>query len=573
VNVNPKLLDSVRSRSSELENETIDAFVSGQLSRRDFLRRGGVIGLSATAMGAVLAACGNANKTGGGASSASSGTGTSAGAAGGTPKANATLRVANQVPAASINPITIADNGGLEMLCQVGDFLIFDNTGRPGPHLIPSLATSWKPNGDGSVWTFKLRQGVKFHNGQPMTADDVVYTLQQQCDPKNAANALSVFGGILGPSGVKKVDDSTVAFHLNTPIGSFPYLVSSDNYNSIIVPKGTDFSTWGKTMIGTGPFKLKSYTQNVGANFVANPDYWGPKPKLAGSAWTFYQSQSPMILALQGGQVDMISALSQAGASALFNNPSYKIVQIPASLHRELAMRCDKPPFNDPRVRQAMALTVDRPGLVKALLGGFGTLGNDSPFAPIFASTDKSVPQRTRDIAKAKQLMSAAGHSSGINATLFTEQFQEIPQLAQSFAAGAKAAGFNITLKVETQAAYYGKATFGNSDWLDGEMSLVDYGGRGVPNTVLQATLTSKGVWNASHFKNPQLDALYKKFVAAVDVSSQMKLAGQMQTLLLNETPLIIPYFEDELNATLPNVHNVLGSQIQQTFLGTAYMT
>jgi len=89
--------------------------------------------------------------------------------------------------------------------------------------------------------------------------------------------------------------------------------------------------------IGTGPFKLKSYTQNVGANFVANPDYWGPKPKLAGSAWTFYQTQSPMILALQGGQVDMISALSQAGATALFNSSSYKIVQIHASLHRELA--------------------------------------------------------------------------------------------------------------------------------------------------------------------------------------------------------------------------------------------
>jgi peptide/nickel transport system substrate-binding protein len=397
--------------------------------------------------------------------------------------------------------------------------------------------------------------------------------MQQQSDPKNAANALSVFGAILSPSGVKKVDSSTVAFHLNQPIGSFPYLVSSDNYNSIIVPKGTDFAKWQKTMIGTGPFKLKSYTQNVGASFVANPNYWGAKPKLAGTQWTFYQSQSPMILALQGGQVDMISALSQAGANALFNNSSYKIVRIHASLHRELSMRCDQAPFNDARVRQAMALTADRPGMVQALLGGYGTLGNDSPFAPIFASTDKSVPQRALDVAKAKQLMSAAGHSSGINVTMFTEQFQEIPQLAQAFVAGAKKAGININLKVETQNAYYGKATFGNSDWLDGQMSLVDYGGRGVPNTVLQATLTSKGVWNAAHFKNAQLDSLYKQFVAAVDLNTQMKLAGQLQTLLLNETPLIIPYFEDELNATLPNVQGVVGSQIQQTFLGQAYLT
>ncbi len=568
MNVNRQLLDQVRSRSSELENETIDEFVAGRLSRRDFLRRGSVLGLSVTSMGAVLAACGSANKTGG--SAASSGSAS----AGGTVKQGATLRVAQQVPAAAINPLTIADNGGLIMLCQVGDFLVTDNTGYPGPHLIPSLATSWKPNGDGSVWTFKIRQGVKFHDGTPMTADDVVYTMQQQSDPKNAANALSVFGEVLDPKGVVKVDPQTVAFHLKAPVGSFPYLVSSDNYNSIIVPKGTDFGTWGKTMIGTGPFKLKSYTQNVGANFTANTDYWGPKPKLGGTAWTFYQSQSPAILALQGGSVDMVSDLAAAGASAVLHNPSYKIVSIPAALHRELSMRTDQKPFDDVRVRQAMALSVDRPGMVKGLLQGYGVLGNDSPFAPIQAATDKSVPQRVQDIAKAKQLMSAAGHASGFNAMMFTEQYQEIPQLAQTFAAEAKQIGINISLKVETQAAYYGKATFGNSDWLDGQMSLVDYGGRGVPNTVLQAVFTSNGVWNAAHFKNAQVDSLYKKFVAAVDLSTQMKLAGQLQTLLLNETPVIIPYFEDNLvAATTPNVHGVVGAQIQQTFLGKAYMT
>jgi peptide/nickel transport system substrate-binding protein len=423
------------------------------------------------------------------------------------------------------------------------------------------------------VWTFKLRPGVKFHDGAAMTADDVVYTFQQQSDPKNAANALSVFKGVLSPSGVKKVDAMTVAFHLDQPIGSFPFLVSSDNYNSIIVPKGTDFAKWQKTMIGTGPYKLKSYTQNVGAAFVANPTYWGTKPKLAGTQFTFYQSQQPQILALQGGQVDMVNAFTVSGATALLNNPQYTIVRLKASLHRELSMRCDQAPFNDPRVRQAVALTLDRPGLVKALLGGYGTVGNDSVFAPIYPFTDTSIPQRTQDISKAKQLLAAAGHQNGINAQLFTEDFQEISQLAQAIAASAKQAGININLKVENQNAYYGKATFGNSDWLDGQMSLVDYGGRGVPNTVLQATLTSNGVWNAAHFKNKQYDSLYKQFVKTIDVSSQRKIAGQIQTLLLNETPLIIPYFEDELNATKPNVHGIQGTQIQQLFLGGAYLS
>ncbi|MGI8714522.1 MAG: ABC transporter substrate-binding protein [Solirubrobacteraceae bacterium] len=562
--IDNRSLDQVRAHSSELENNCIDEYVAGHLSRRDFIRHGGVLGMSITAMGAVLAACGNANSSGG--SSSSSGAAAPA-------KAGGTLKIATQVPAAAINPLTIADNGGLTMLCQAGDFLIRDNTGYPGPTLIPKLATSWKPNSDGTVWTFKLRQGVKFSDGSPMTADDVVYTFQQQSNPKNAANALSVFGALLDPSGVQKVDDHTVAFHLQAADGNFPYQLSADNYNCIIVKKGQDFASFQKDMIGTGPWKLKSYVQNVSASFEPNPYYWGAKPKLAATAFQFYQSQAPQILALQGGQVDVVDAFIVAGASALLHNPQYQIFDVKATLHRELSMRCDKPPFNDSRVRQAVALSLDRPGLIKALLGGYGSLGNDSVFAPVYASTDKSVPQRAQDIAKAKQLLSAAGHPNGFSATLFSEQYQEIPQLAQAIAASCKQIGINVTLKVETQNAYYGKATFGNSDWLDGEMSLVDYGGRGVPNTVLQATTTSKGVWNAAHFKNPQMDKLYKEYVKSIDVSTQMKIAGQIQTLLLNETPIIIPYFEDALNAGKPNVHNIKTGQIQQLFVDQAYLS
>ena len=159
------------------------------------------------------------------------------------------------------------------MLAQTGEFLAFDN--NQALQLKPMLATKWTPSKGGAVWTFTLRPGVKFHDGSPMTADDVVYTFQQLSNPKNASNALSTFAGVLKPDGVVKVDSATVAFHLEAPNGNFPYLVSSDNYNAIIVPKGTDFGKWQKTFIGTGPFKFKSYTPNVGANFVANPDLLG----------------------------------------------------------------------------------------------------------------------------------------------------------------------------------------------------------------------------------------------------------------------------------------------------------
>ena len=120
-----------------------------------------------------------------------------------------------------------------------------------------------------------------------MTADDVVYTFQQLSDPKDASNALSTFTGVLTPSGVKKVDAMTVEFHLEAPNGNFPYLVSSDNYNAIIVPKGTDFGKWQTTFVGTGRVQARELHPGRGApRSSPNPNYWGTKPLLAGTTFT-----------------------------------------------------------------------------------------------------------------------------------------------------------------------------------------------------------------------------------------------------------------------------------------------
>jgi peptide/nickel transport system substrate-binding protein len=555
-------LDAIRSQQPEIASHHIDELLAGRVSRREFVRRGSVIGLSAPLVAAILAACGGANPTAGSSNSSSSAA---------PAKQGGKLRVASVAPAASINPITIADEGGLVMLQQTGEFLVYSN--NRALRLDPMLATSWKPNHDASVWTFELRKGVTFHDGRSMTADDVVYTFKAHCDPKSAANALSAFGGVLTPDGVQKVGRWTVRFHLQAPNGNFPYLVSSDNYNVIIVPKGTEFGSWQKTFIGTGAFRLGGYVQQSHADFVANPKWWGGKAKLDSTSFSFYANQQAETLALQGSSVDVITQLVPAGAQALLSSPTYKIIKLQASQHRELSMRNDQAPFNDPRVRQALALSLDRPAMVSALLVGDGQVGNDSPFAPVFRSTDTSVPQRKQDLAKAKQLLSAAGHPNGFSATLFTEDYQEIPQLAQVIQAAAHKVGITIKLNVKNQGNYYGKATYGNSDWLDGQLSLVDYGHRGVPNVFLEAPLESKGPWNAAHFKNPAYDKLVKQYVAAADLPSQRRLAGQIERLLLEQTPLIVPYFIEGLTATTPKVTGVNPTSTGQVFLSEASFT
>jgi peptide/nickel transport system substrate-binding protein len=551
--------DKYRLNQGEIANHIIDEFAAGRLSRRDFIRRGTVIGISMPLLGSIIAACSSSSTPSAGSSSSGG-------------KAGAVINAGIVTPTGSINPLTVADQGGLDMLAQTGEYLCLSGQKL---ELIPVLATSWSANSTADVWTFKIRQGVKFHTGAALTADDVVYTYQLHTNPKNGSAALSAFGGVLVPSGVTKVDDYTVQFHLEAANGNFPYLTSSDNYNMIILPNGYDPGQWESSFLGTGPFELVSYTAKSGATFKRNESYWGTKALPSQTVFTFYDTQTPSILALTSGSIDVVGQFSVSGGEQLLNG-GYNVIKLRSAAHRELSMRCDQAPFTDPRVRQAIALTLNRPAIIQALFKGFADIGNDSPFAPVFPSTNTTVPQRALDVADAKSLLAAAGHGSGFTTQLITEQLQEIPQYAQIVVQAAAQIGVKINLKVETSSAYYGNATFGNSDWLDATMSLVDYGHRSVPNVFLTAALgttnskTGTGAWNAAHFANSQYDSLVSEYIAAVDLSTQRSIAGQIQTLLLQQTPVIFGYFYNYLTATAQDVTGVYPTAIGHLFLYNA---
>ena len=512
-----RYLDSIRGRLGEAENDLIDELMAGRSGRRDFLRHAARLGFALPVLGGLAAS--------------------EARAAGGT------VRAALAMPGGAIDPVTIYDSASYQILFQIAEYLCVT---QPDLTLKPVLAESWSPNSDGSVWTFKLRQGVKFHDGQEMTADDVVATFDRLSDPKGESNALSVFKGLLSKGGTRKVDDYTVAFHLDAPNGNFPYAVSIDNYNAVILPASYK-GDYEKSWIGTGPFKMESYKPKASATLVRNDGYWGPKALPDRVELIFYGDLQPRILALQAGEVDLLDGIPIDLSRSLESNPKISILKVKTSAHRQLHMRCDTAPFTDKRVRQALALTLDRNKLVKGLSRGLATVGNDSPFAPIFPSTDRTVAQRHQDIRKAKELMTAAGQTAGFEAVLTTERYADIPDYAVLFQNFAKLIGVNIKLNIETQDAYYGKAVFGQSDWLDSPLGITDYAHRGVPNVFLQAPLMSDGSWNAAHFKNPTYDGLVAQYVKALDIGSQRRAAGEIEKLLLEESPVIISYFPDLL--------------------------
>ncbi|ADV14228.1 ABC transporter substrate-binding protein [Mesorhizobium sp. M7A.F.Ca.CA.001.09.2.1] len=548
---NHSILDLIRRNRTPLENHLIDGLVDGRVSRRDFVRHGSLLGLSLPLLGRIGMAAGLGGMP-------------SLARAQGAP--GATIRVASSVPAATIDPVSIADAGGLLIMQQVAEFLCVD-----GPDLVlqPALAESWKPNDNGTVWTFKLRKGVKFHSGGEMKADDVVASIDRLADPANSSNALSVFTGILQKGASKKVDDYTVEFHLDAPNGNFPYMLSSDNYNAVIIPASYK-GDYEKSFDGTGPFRIEKYTAKVGASFVRNEDYWGPKALPERTEFTFFTDMQPQILALQGGQVDIINQMPVLAGVALLNDPNIDIISLKSSAHQQLHMRCDEGPLKDARVRRAIALCLDRDKLAAGLMKGRSALGNDSPFAAVYPSTDTSVPQRKQDIAQAKQLMEAAGLGQGFKITLTTERYLEIPEYAQLIQNWVKEIGVELDLNILDQSGYYGDAVFGKSNWLDSVMGITDYGHRGVPNVYLAAPLKSEGTWNAAHFKNKDYDALATSYIAALDLEAQKADAGKIQKLLLEETPVIFGYFYDYLTATAKGVAGVQPTAMSQLFLDKA---
>jgi peptide/nickel transport system substrate-binding protein len=553
-------VDRIRHSRSELENHAIDEFFAGHISRREFVRAGSVVGLSMPLL-SFLVACG----TGGGSSGGTSTQGNT-----GEVKKGGKITAGIVSPATAIDPLKVHDEGGLVVLGQIGEYLSFSD---PNLKLQPRLAESWSANGDGTVWTFKIKQGVTFNNGTPMSAEDVAATINLHADPANGSNALSAFKGVLSKGGAKATDPTTVQVTLDAPNGNFPYLVSSDNYNLIILPKNYA-GGFESSFIGTGPWKVTKDTFRTGSGFTAerNPSYWDKSntPPLDAVDWKFIADENARVLGVQGNSAQVISHFSASGGQALFSDQNITVIDVKTTAHRQVHMRTDMEPFSDKRVRQAMALAISRPDVVQGLLNGKAQIANDSPFFKLYPSTDTTVAQRTQAVDKAKQLLSDAGKSAGFAVTLSTWKGFEIPDLAQLIQSAVKKIGVNITLNITDSATYYGDAVFGKSPWLDSVMGITDYGHRGAPNVFLGAPLLSTGTWNSAHFKNPKYDDLVKQYLSAVDLQAQKKISGQIEQLLLDETPIIFPYNFDFLSATRSNIANVEVSGLGQVDLHKA---
>ena len=536
----------------DLEYHLYEEARAGRLTRQQVLVRASVLGVSASALGAILAACGT--------SASSSSSSPSAGA----PKRGGKGVFGITSPASDVDPVTMFNTGAIMTSQLACDYLVF-----PDPQYVlqPRLAIKWEAGSTPDSWTFTIRQGVKWQDGSPFTVDDVVASFDRITDPKIGSAALSAFAGVLSKGNVEKQDEQTVVFHLDRPYADFPYLVSSFNYNSLVLPKNYEVGQFTNGGIGTGPFILKTFSKDQGATYVRNPNYWGQGlPYLDSVEVKYYADTPPIVLAIQGGAISVFPQVPYQGSQALFSDSNIAVMETPSSEYRTLQMRVDQPPFSDKNLRQAVAYALDRDGLVQGLFDGKAQLGNDHAFAPIYpgSPTTSDVPQRVQDIDKAKQLVSASGQSS-VNVKLTTEQFLEIPQYAQFIKQMCQPAGINVSLDVEPQTQFYGSGS--NQPWLQVPFGITDWGARGTPGqtidpaylcrSVPKPDLSNSGAWNSAHWCNQQFDSLVQQFEGELDQSRRKTLAVQAAKIQQDEVPDVIAYWIKELRAIRKNVHGL----------------
>ncbi len=349
-----------------------------------------------------------------------------------------------------------------------------------------------------------------------------------------------------------------MAFNLDVAFADFPYLVSSGSYNTVILPRNFagDFV---KQPVGTGPFVLTGYVAGQSATLKKNPTYWqGGLPHLDGVVF-LYGSDRSQVASLQAGTIDVQAQTVYSGSEALFHDANIDVLAFPSTGFRELAMRVDQAPFDDKRVRQAVALCVDRPALIKGLIGGQGQVGNDHMFAPSYPASPATPAQRRQNIAQAKALLTAAGHPSGIAVTCTAEQYLEVPQYATLLQQMCKPAGITIDVNLVSYSGWYSGPN-GSQPWLEAPMGFTDWAPRAVPEQFMLPMLTSTGIWNSSHWQNPRFDALVSKYDATIDLLARKSIAAQIAALQQEETPVIVAYWLAQLRAVRKRVHNVGGN-------------
>ena len=564
--ISKKQMEKVHPYIPEMYNQ----YLQGRVSRREFLRMATLLGMSA---GAALVAAQCAPIQPAAPAAEQPVAGEQAGekmeenVAPGTIKRGGTFTKAMELQLID-HPARFSWVQQSNVVSQVGEYLT-----QTGPDNItrPYLLDSWEASEDVKTWKLNLRKGIKFNNGDELTADDVMFTFSEWLNPDVGSSILSLMSYLRGMQDVEKVDDYTITLHLQEPnIGVPEHLF---HYPAIILNRNFE-GDYIKQPIGTGAFTLEEYTEGERAVLKRREDYWNmgedgqPLPYLDQIIYVSLDKDAA-VAAMQSGQVDSIYQPRASDWQALKDVPGMIVKTAPTAVTTVLRMRVDVDPWTDNRVRQALKMCQDRERILQLAYFGQGDLGIDAHVAPVHpAYCEKPIPKY--DPEKAKQLLAEAGYPDGLKVTLATKNDLEEPEYAQALKEMAAPAGFDITLDITEPGGYWDR-------WTEVDLGMTSWTHRPLDTMVLPlayvADAEGKPVeWNETRWVDEEFTTLLRQAEQTLDVEKRREIMCQLEDIQMERGSIGIAYWKRVWNIYAEKFQNIEAHPTEYDLLYEAWL-
>jgi len=497
------------------------------MTRRDAIRAaGGLVLVGGSVLG--LAGCGS--------SGSGAGTVTNGSTGGGTVKRGGSIQVAVGDAATSENldpQRPWNQNNGLYVPLAWDTLIQLDEQFN----LHPSLATSWHSNAAATQWTFVLRQGVKFHDGTPMTSADVVWSMRRLFETSLASPIYGPLAAVVSAKGIAAKDAHTVVVDLLHPDAFFPVIFAQTGTE--IIKAGQNVFTLSNA-VGTGPFRFTSFQAGQGWTVARNADYWQTGfPYLDQIRGVSIPDPTALVDAVTSGSSDLTTSVAFSQVPVIQSSGNSVALVAPAFFDSYIVMNAKLAPFGDVRVRQAVKLADNRRRVLAAAYQGNGVLTSDTPVP----STDPFYPSglgiRAQEISQAKSLLAQAGYPNGIDLTLYTSDLLGgMVDMAVAFAQMVAPAGIRVNVKQHPAATYFEQV------WLQ-EAFYCSWVYRKHPAVRVPQTLASYSAWRETNIPHTKVDSLLASALAATSPTEQKARMGTLLTWIADNDGYVSAAFEN----------------------------
>jgi len=440
------------------------------------------------------------------------------------------LTIGKALEPVGLDPALVTAAASFELIAVVYDGLVrLDEAYQPQP----GLAESWETPDD-TTFVFHLRPGVTFHNGQPLTADDVKFSFERIVNPDTASPWASQFEPI---QAIEVVDPQTVRFVLKQPYG--PLLATLAATYAVIVPQAevTARGDLQQTMIGTGPFMLKEMQADTQITLAANPTYWeAGMPKLAEVIYRILPDEAARLAAIRTGEVGLTPLTDTTSVGLADESDGVSVVTFETTDYYLLGINCQKAPYDNPQVRRALSLAVDRQALLDAVFFGQGSLtGSVVPTLGDWGADPATLPYFGPDPEQAKALLAEAGVGAGMTMTILTSPlYPEFNNIALVLQQQLEAVGIAVQLD---------QVEFGTfvERWRARDFeTFVSFNGSGNdPDRALYPVFHTGGSVNAFQFSEPELDTLLEEGRTTLDAARRHEIYQEVQQRVADAAPAL----------------------------------